>query len=157
LESGAALIAENQGVVYPGAGPGGARLPDYVSLQLDLYVLSVSATYTVYGDLFAGVGPVRQYWNPANVGVNISDGWLTPKRSLSSCDTNTGAPPTRQQLNSYLAGYSGGAGAYAYVGGSFSANSFGRAFNLGVGFGGVSANPGTINSYRGNLFGDPGP
>jgi uncharacterized protein RhaS with RHS repeats len=154
LESGAALIAENQGIVYPGAGPGGARLPDYTSLQLDLYVLSVSATYTKYGDVFQGKGPVRQYLNPANIGVSISDGWVTPKQS--TCDANDGAP-TRQQLNSFLAGYSGGAGAYAFVGGSVSANPYGRAFNLGVGFGGVGVNPAIINSYQGNLFGEPGP
>lgn len=54
-------------------------------------------------------------------------------------------------------GYSGGAGGYAFIGGSFSANPSGHALNLGVGFGGVSANPGIINSYQGNLFGDPGP
>ena len=139
--------------IQPAPG-GGGRLPDYATFQLDLYVLSVSATYTVYGDLFVGAGPVRQYWNPANVGVSISNGWVTPKGS--SCSANGGAP-TRQQLNSFLAGYSGGAGGYAFIGGSFSANPSGHAFNLGVGFGGVSANPGIINSYQGNLFGDPGP
>lgn len=153
LESGPALIAENRGTVYPGAGPGGARLPDYVSFQLDLYVLSVSATYTNCGDVFLGKGVVRQYLNPANIGVCISDGWVTPKQS--PCDFNDGIP-TRQQLNNFLAGYSGGAGAYAFVGGSASANPYGSAFNLGAGFGGVGFNPAMINSYQGNLFGSQG-
>jgi hypothetical protein len=129
-------------------------LPDYALIQLDLYVLSVSATYTSYGDVFLGRGAVRQYRNPANIGVSFSDGYVTPNRS--SCDPNDG-PPTRQELNNFLAGYSGGAGAYVFVGGAVSANPYGHAFNLGVGLGGVSVNPGIINSYKGNVFGDSGP
>jgi hypothetical protein len=124
------------------------RLPDYLAFQLDVYVFSVSATYTRYGDIYFGKGAARQYPNPANYGVSISDGWML---NHTGCDE----APSRSQLNNFISSWSASAGAYALVGGSYSINANGQAFNLGVGAGGRGVSPGIINSYQGNIFGDP--
>jgi RHS repeat-associated protein len=44
------------------------RSPDYATFQIDVYVFSVSATYTVYGDIFLGKGTGRQFINPLSRG-----------------------------------------------------------------------------------------
>ena len=131
--------------------PGGPalRLPDYATFQLDLYVFSLSATYTEYGDIFLGKGVGRPYPNPLSRGVSISAGWM-----LNPCEDGH---PTRGQLNNFLDRYSAGAGGYIGFGGSVSINGSGKGFNLGVGAGGFSANPGMINTYQGNVFGEPSP
>ena len=123
------------------------RWPDYVTFQLDMYVFSVSSTYTHYGDVFFGKGFSRQYRNPLARGVSISDGWLL------KCN------PTQQDINDFLIGWSASAGGYAGFGGSYSFNSAGSALNFGVGLGEASffersffASPGIVNSYQGNLF-----
>lgn len=124
------------------------RLPDYVTFQLDLYVFSVSATYTVYGDIFFGKGATRSYPSPRfkSVGVSISDGWmLTPDN----------AAPTQSSLNNFLIDWSGSTGGYVGVGGSYQFNAAGSSINLGVGFGGFAVSPGNVNSYQGNIFGNP--
>lgn len=64
------------------------------------------------------------------------------------------AEPTPDEINSFLEGYSGGAGAYLMIGGSSSVNASGRATNVGVGAGGFGVSPGSFNSYQGNIFGD---
>jgi hypothetical protein len=124
------------------------RLPDYVTFQLDLYVFSVSATYTSYGDIFLNKGFSRSYPYPSvkKVGVSISDGWML---------SPTNAVPSQSALNNFLSDWSGSAGGYFGVGGSYSFNSAGSAINLGVGFGGFGASPGTIGTYQGNVFGSP--
>jgi len=115
------------------------RWPDYATFQLDLYVFSVSATYTRHGDVFFGGGVGRAYPNPVSYGVSISDGWLN-----KSC-------PTQEEINTFLDGFSQSVGAYYFVGGSVSANQSGRATNVGVGFG-IGVNPGSLNSYQGNII-----
>ena len=122
------------------------RLPDFVTFQMDGYVFSMNATYTRYGDIFLGGGFDRQYNDPFNFGVSISDGWM-----INPCKNGH---PTRQQLNNFLKGYSTGASAYLWGGGGFSTNKNGEAFNVGVGFGGFGYSPGMVNSYRGNVFGE---
>ncbi|QBG85695.1 hypothetical protein [Xanthomonas oryzae] len=126
-----------------------SRLPDYDTFQLDAYVFSFSATYTAYGDVFLGAGVERQYPNPSSVGVSISSGWM-----INPCKDRQ---PTRKQLNAFLNGYSGGASGYFGVGGGYSVNPSGQGFNIGVGFGGFTVNPGAINNYQGNIFGDSQP
>ena len=121
------------------------RLPDYAHFELGVYVFSVSADYTRYGDMYVGTGIARPYPNPASMGVNISAGWM-----LNQCDA-----PSRSDLNNYLDGYSAGAGGYWGVGGGVSMNPSGSAINLGVGFGGAGAVPGANNHRTGNIFGDP--
>jgi hypothetical protein len=127
------------------------RLPDYATFQLDAYVFSFSATYTVYGDIFFGKGTVRQYKNPLSRGVSISAGWL-----LKSCPGET---PSRSQLNNFLKGYSASAGGYLGFGGVYSVNPSGQAINLGVGAGGAAfgVSPMSYNTYQGNVFMDPNP
>jgi hypothetical protein len=125
------------------------RLPDYATFQLDAYVFSVSATYTVNGDIFLGKGANRAYPNPLSRGVSISAGWM-----LNPCGDGH---PTRDQLNNFLNSWSAGAGGYAAFGGSVSANGSGKGFNLGVGVGNFGVTPGMINSYQGNVFGEPYP
>ena len=120
------------------------RAPDYITFQLDIYVLSGSATFTRYGDIFLGKGSNRGYPNPVSRGVSISDGWM-----INLCDR-----PSREKLNDFLEGYSGGLGGYAGLGGSYSVNPSGQAINIGVGFGGFSVSPMMVNSYQGNIFGD---
>jgi hypothetical protein len=156
LESGAALAAMNraEGAVFPGSGsPCGcnARSPDFMNFQIDLYIFSASATYTRYGDIFVGKGFSRQYMNPLSRGVSISDSWLL------KCN------PTRDDINNFLVNWSGGAGGYYFLGGSYSVNASGSAISLGVGLGkfgsavsgGAGFSPGMFNSYSGNLFGEP--
>jgi RHS repeat-associated protein len=104
------------------------RFPDYITFQFDFYVISVSATYTQYGDVFFGKGTSRAYWNPVSYGFSISDGWM-----INPCGNKS---PTQNQLNNFLNGYSGGLGGYYRIGGSYSINTSGQAFNLGVGMGG---------------------
>ena len=127
------------------SGCGCQRWPDYISFQIDLYVISFSGTYTQYGDVFFGTGASRQYWNPASTGVSISDGWLL------KCN------PTVDDINNFLVGWSASAGGYLGVGGTYSRNTSGSAINIGVGAGSAkaSASPGIINTYQGNLFGPP--
>lgn len=127
--------------------PVSLRTPDYITFQKDAYVFSASATYTVYGDIFLGKGANRAYPNPVSRGVSISNGWM---RNMCGSDH-----PSRTQLNDFLQGYSGGVGGYWGAGGSYSVNPSGQAFNLGVGFGGFGASPAMVNSYQGNIFGDP--
>lgn len=122
------------------------RLPDYVTFQLDAYVFSISATFTKYGDVFLGKGVSRPYPNPLSGGVSISNGWKT------SCSADG---PSKDELNKFLDGFAQSAGGYFGVGGSFSKNAAGSAWNVGVGFGGASLSPGSDNSYRGNVFGGP--
>jgi RHS repeat-associated protein len=119
------------------------RWPDYITFHIDLYVLSVSATYTRAGDIFLGKGFNRQYLNPAEIGVSISGGWLL------KCN------PTIDDINNFLIGWSASAGAYPLVGGSYSVNTSGSAINIGVGAGRAKASvsPGIINTYQGNIFG----
>jgi uncharacterized protein RhaS with RHS repeats len=128
-----------------GDGCGCARWPDYITFQLDIYVFSVSGTYTRSGEIFLGKGISRQYWNPAATGVSISDGWLL------KCN------PTVDDINNFLIGWSGSVGAYPGFGGAYSFNTSGSAINIGVGAGSAkaSATPGIINSYQGNVFGTP--
>lgn len=118
------------------------RGPDYVTFDLDLYVFSVSSTFTRYGDVFFGKGVSRQYWNPLKGGVSISDGWLL------KCN------PTQQDVNDFLIGWSASVGGYPGFGGSYSINSSGSALNFGVGAGQASffASPGIVNTYQGNIF-----
>jgi hypothetical protein len=65
--------------------------------------------------------------------------------------------PTRKQLNGFLNGYSGGFSGYLGAGGGYSVNPSGQGFNLGVGAGGFTVSPMMVNSYQGNVFGDPNP
>jgi hypothetical protein len=118
------------------------RWPDYVTLDVDLYVFSVSSTFTRYGAVFFGKGISRQYWNPLKGVVSISDGWLL------KCN------PTQQDVNDFLIGWSASLGGYPGFGGSYSINSSGSALNFGVGAGQASffASPGTVNTYQGNIF-----
>jgi hypothetical protein len=120
------------------------RLPDYATFQLDAYVFSVSATYTVNGDIFLGKGANRAYPNPLSRGVSISAGWMLNPRGDGH--------PTRDQLDNFLNSWSAGAGGYAAFGGSVSANGSGKGFNLGVGVGNFGVTPGMINSCQGNVF-----
>ena len=124
-----------------------SRLPDYVTFQVDLYVFSFSATYTVYGDVFFGKGASRSYPNArfGHVGVSISDGWMLTPNNVA---------PDPSALNNFLINWSGSVGGYDFVGGSFQFNSAGMSINVGVGFGGFGVNPGIINSYQGNIFGN---
>lgn len=126
---------------------GAVRGPGYVTFQIDVYVLSASATYTRYGDIFLGKGTNRAFPNPTSYGVSISDGWM-----IDPCGDGG---PSRAKLNDFLDGYSGGAGAYSGVGGSYSVNPSGQGFDIGVGAGGFGVSPMTVNSYQGNIFGDP--
>ena len=119
-----------------------ARWPDYVTFHIDIYVYSTSATYTRYGDAFWANGVGRPYPNPLSVGVNISNGWLL------ACN------PSRDDINNFLIGWASSVSGYAAVGGSYNMNSSGSSVDAGVGFGGFSASPGSVNSYRGNIFGD---
>ncbi len=123
-----------------------ARFPDYVTFDLNLYVFSISATYTRYGDIFLNKGVGRSYPYPSlKTGVSISDGWyLTPGNAV----------PSQDALNNFLSDWSGSAGGYFGVGGSYSFNAAGGAINLGVGFGGFGVSPGTIGTYQGNFFGN---
>lgn len=124
------------------------RLPDYLSFQIDAYVFSISATFSRYGDIYVAEGVNRAYPNPdfKSLGVSISDGWMLARDA-----------PTRSGLNNFLSGWSASAGGYALVGGAYSVNSSGQAINIGVGAGGASVSPGMVNSYKGNIFGDPAP
>ncbi|MBD8882128.1 RHS repeat protein [Rhodanobacter sp. 7MK24] len=117
---------------------GCARLPDYDQFQLDVYVFSISATYTKYGDIFLGGGWNRGYPKPTGVGVSIASGWLL------KCN------PTQSQLNAFLSGPSGGFSAYAGFGGGVSTNASGTAVTAGVGAG-VSVG-GSNNWYQGNYL-----
>jgi len=121
-----------------------ARLPDFATFQLDIYVLALTATYTRDGDIFVGRGASRQYFNPSAIGASLSAGWLL------RCG------PTRDDINNFLTSWSASAGAYPGFGGSYSINASGSAINLGVGAGTsqAGASPGIINSYSGNLFGE---
>jgi RHS repeat-associated protein len=121
-----------------------ARLPDFAMFQLDVYVLSLTATYTRDGDIFIGKGASRQYLNPLGKGGSLSAGWLL------KCG------PTRDDINNFLTSWSASTGAYDGFGGSYSINASGSAIFLGVGAGTSTAgvSPGIINSYSGNLFGD---
>ena len=121
------------------------RLPDYATVQLDLYVFNVSATLNKYGDVYLGKGLSRPYPNPVSGGVSISNGWML------SCSPDG---PTRKQLNDFIDGFSQWGGGYFGIGGSYSRNSSGSAINFGVGFGGVAVTPGSVNSSRGNIFGE---
>ena len=133
--------------VLPGGPP--PRLPDYATFQLDAYVFSISATYTENGDIFIGKGTGRPYPNPFSRGVSISAGWM-----INPCHDGQ---PTRKQLNGFLNGYSGGFSGYLGAGGGYSVNPSGQGFNLGVGAGGFTVSPMMVNSYQGNVFGDPNP
>lgn len=143
LEAVAAMSRLGWGLPSPPPNSSGCgcspRLPDYATLQLDLYVFSMSATYTKYGDVFWGKGVSRPYPNPVGGGVSISNGWLL------NCN------PTRADLNNFLIDWSGGAGGYYLFGGSYSINASGSAINLGIGVGGASVNPAMVNSYQGRL------
>ncbi|RUL72998.1 RHS repeat-associated core domain-containing protein [Dyella choica] len=122
----------------PSGSCGCARLPDYDQFQIDWYVFSLSATYTKYGDVFAGFGVNRGYPNPVGYGVSIASGWML------KCD------PSQSELNDFISGASGGFSAYYGFGGGYSANPSGSAITVGVGYG---IGPGGGNNwYQGNIL-----
>jgi RHS repeat-associated protein len=120
------------------------RMPDFVTFQVDAYVFSASATFTIYGDIFLGRGANRAYPSVVSGGVSISNGWV-----INRCKNGH---PTQDQLNDFLGGYSGGGGGFWGVGGTYSAGPSGHGFNLGVGFGGFGISPVMFNSHQGNVF-----
>jgi len=130
-------------------------LPDYVSLQFDLYIASGAFTYNRFGDFYSSLGANRAYPNPFSRGVSLTAGYaVTPKM----CD----GLPTRSSLNNFLTDWSVGAGYFDVVGASVSANSAGFAIQpgVGLGFGGGSSgsfSPGMITRWRGNAVGLPPP
>lgn len=83
-------------IVRPPPVPCGceARLPDFATFQLDVYVIALTATYTRDSDIFVGKGAARQYFNPSSISVSLSAGWLL------RCG------PTRDDINNFLTGWS---------------------------------------------------
>ena len=115
--------------------------PDYVTLNVDVYVISGTVTYTRYGDIWTGKGFNWAYPYPklSSRGFNVSAGYfLCP------------GTPNPRRLNDFLSNWSTGAGYYDLIGGSVSGNGSGAAINLGFGIGGGGANA-SLNTYQGNL------
>ncbi|WIG56108.1 MAG: hypothetical protein OJF61_001896 [Rhodanobacteraceae bacterium] len=122
----------------------GLQLPDVYLFEIGLGPVSISATYTSYGDAFVGISG-----NPTQIaqgkglqvgGVAIAAGYV------KGCDHS------RQTINNIVSSFSGGASYYDGVGGGFSKNASGTIFYGGVGAGQFSYGTG-YNQYTGNIFG----
>jgi filamentous hemagglutinin len=83
------------------------RAPDFALFNINIYVFSIYAEYSRYGNAFVGVGVNFNSPNPVNIDSSANVGWL-----------NTSSPPGAAQLDNFLGGYSGGGtAAYSGVGG----------------------------------------
>jgi RHS repeat-associated protein len=84
------------------------RLPDFLTFQINLYVGSISGTFSRSGNSFVSLSGLKTYPNPVSVEASVSAGWL------NTCDANA----TPSNVDSFLNGFSGGgAAAYAGLGG----------------------------------------
>jgi RHS repeat-associated protein len=118
--------------------------PDFVTFSADIYIASLSVTYTRFGDIYTGDGVSRAYPSPLSIGFSVSGGYML------SC-----AQTSQDVLNQFISGWSASGGYYRGVGGSVSANLSGAAVNIGLGFGGGGISPGAVNKPRGNIGGKP--
>lgn len=99
------------------------RLPDFFSLQLDLFVFSGWAELSRSGNLFVGGGVNRGVPNMLRWEVNLSAGWLDRSGVTST------------QVDDFLDRYSGTAGTGYYGFGGGEAWSPGNGFATLAGFG----------------------
>jgi len=113
------------------------RKPDFVTFNINIYVLSVYAGYSKSGNAFVGLGVNFNFPNPVNLDASASAGWL-----------NTSTPPSGEQTDNFLGGYSGGVtGAYAGPG-------IGQAWSPGNGTAtliGFGAGESFQSSYNGGV------
>ncbi len=116
------------------------RGPDFVNFQINVYVFSVWGTFSRDGSSFVGGGFNRIYPNPLSLEASASAGWLN-----SECISPG-------QVDNFLSGYAGAAGAaYAGLGGGVLwSPGNGTATVVGVGagasLGGTSRASGSIGS-----------
>ena len=83
-----------------------ARLPDFISFNINAYVFSVFGAFSRTGDAFVGAGLNFNAPNPATLEASVNGGWLNSSM------------PTGSQLNNFISSYSGGLfGGYAGLGG----------------------------------------
>ena len=101
------------------------RWPDFIHFELDFYVWSLSSDFTRGGNAYVGFGPSANWSNPLRLAASVNGGWLNQ------------STVTPDQVDNFVAGYTGGSSAgYAVAGGGliFSPGS-GSATIVGFGAG----------------------
>jgi len=110
-----------------------ARAPDYVRVQLSLYVFGMNRTFSRSGNMFVGGNLQRSYPPSAKAQASISFGWI------NSCAT-----PNAEKVDNHLEGFgmAGAAGYYGF-GGALNWSPIDKSVSTELGFGiGGGVSPG---------------
>ena len=119
----------------------GVRPPDFVKIQLSLYVIGAARTFSTSGKMFVSGSLSRPYPRPnGRLQASVSVGWL------NQCEVPAGA-----EVDRHLNGFGmSGAGGYRGVGGGLNwSPGGGTSTELGIGIGG-GFSPGEISKEDGN-------